>query len=208
MSSQIPQSNDHNRIQDALLRNRLKTAQLIRGDIPAHVVIDQRESKFLTAELGPPSVIWHALRVVDDGSSLSTLLPDVSGLYMFVLSPQLLFQVGHANWSPNWVLYVGRAGRIDGAGTIRKRFKTEYRKYFEGNLDGLWGPFPTSRQEKMSIALSLRPLEVWYAEILDLSKIEDLETRLIQFFNPPLNKQSGLIIRKESERDAFKEYGI
>lgn len=150
-------------------------------DVPAHKVLQDD----LRADASP----WEAHVAAE---SLTDVLPEQPGLYMFVWRPSIrLVMADETESSFHQVLYIGQAGGSgQGGNTIRNRFK-DYRKHLRGDPEALWTQEPpTTRTARLTHYLALRPLEFWFSTVEDRSKIRNLESRLINLYNPPLNSQS------------------
>jgi len=59
------------------------------------------------------------------------------------------------------------------------------------------------RKSRLKQWLSLSPLEYWFAEIEDRSRISELETRMISLLNPPLNDKGRRKLKPSSIQNAF-----
>jgi hypothetical protein len=150
-------------------------------DVTAHKVLQDD----LRAEASP----WETHVAAE---SLTDALPEQPGLYMFVWRPSIrLAMADDSESSFHQVLYIGQAGGSgQGGNTIRNRFKG-YRKHLCGDPEALWTQEPpTTRAARLTHYLALRPLEFWFATVADRSKIRNLESRLINLYNPPLNSQN------------------
>src|SRR4051812_45987875 len=72
---------------------------------------------------------WERLKAVP---TLSSQIPDESGIYMFVWTPNIALRFAAPPKVERlfWILYVGKAGGTEvQEGTIRSRYQSEYRKY-------------------------------------------------------------------------------
>jgi hypothetical protein len=136
-------------------------------------------------------------------------LPMESGLYMFVWKPELKFTAAAKPKvrSFPWILYIGQAGADSSSNTLRSRYK-EYAKLMNGDPEDLFSRnAPANRDERMSRYLRLRPLEYWWKEISDQSKILKLERALVTLLHPPLNSQHNrgrIAVRKGTSTNAFR----
>lgn len=150
-------------------------------DVPAHRVLQD--------DLEKHASLWeHALAV----ESLGDALPDEAGLYMFVWRPSIsLAMADDTRIGFHQVLYIGQAGGSGQRGnTLRNRYR-DYKKHLRGNPEHLWTEKPpTTRAGRLTHYLALRPLEFWFATVEDRAKIKNLEARLINLYNPPLNNQN------------------
>lgn len=150
-------------------------------DVPAH--------KVLQDDLEEHASLWEQALAVE---SLGSALPDEAGLYMFVWRPSIRLAMADDSWSSfHQVLYIGQAGGSGQRGnTLRNRYK-DYKKHLRGNPENLWTEEPpTTRSGRLTHYLALRPLEFWFATVEDRAKIKNLEARLINLYNPPLNNQN------------------
>ncbi|MFJ9915541.1 hypothetical protein [Actinacidiphila glaucinigra] len=155
-------------------------------DIPAHRVLQD--------DLRMHASLWDSVLATED---LHRSLPDEPGLYMFVWRPSIrLAMADQTESSFHQVLYIGQAGGSGQRGnTLKNRYK-DYRRHLRGNPEDLWTREPpTSRAGRLTHYLSLRPLEFWYATVEDRSLIKNLEARLINLYNPPINNQNRPRIR-------------
>ncbi|MGW5610152.1 hypothetical protein ACWEWI_29515 [Streptomyces sp. NPDC003753] len=155
-------------------------------DIPAHRVLQD--------DLRVHASLWDSVLATED---LHRSLPDEPGLYMFVWRPSIrLAMADQTESSFHQVLYIGQAGGSGQRGNTLKNRYRDYRRHLRGNPEDLWTREPpTSRTGRLTHYLSLRPLEFWYATVEDRSVIKNLEARLINLYNPPINNQSRPRIR-------------
>jgi hypothetical protein len=131
--------------------------------------------------------------IFDATPSLTDMLPEKSGLYMFVWRPWFRFSLAEVSPkagpkkpdSISQILYIGQAGDNSGH-TLRNRYKS-YIHHIEADPRCLWDLAGRSRSDLMRY-LTLRPLEYWFTVIEDRSEIKSLEQRLLAMFNPPMNK--------------------
>lgn len=116
-------------------------------------------------------------------------IPEKSGVYMFLFESTLtLHTANEVYFRPRVVLYVGRAGDDRSRKTLRDRYRYEYAKYIEGDVEALWSANQAStRSERLARYLTIYPLQYWYCIIEDHSKIAETEDALIKLLNPPLN---------------------
>lgn len=147
---------------------------------------------------------WERLKAVP---TLSSQIPDESGIYMFVWMPNIAL---HFAAPPEvercfWILYVGKAGGPESPNaTIRGRYQSEYRKFVGRDPSCLWnGPPPDTRELRLARYLTLRPLEFWYLPIEKTAEIPLLEKRLLKLLRPPLNYQYGPKLRPGKTTSAF-----
>jgi hypothetical protein len=149
---------------------------------------------------------WERRRATAD---LWQMLPQNSGLYMFVwVRDRLLGNItNHNNFHLNWCLYVGKAG-AGSNNTLQSRYKQEYRKYLEArDPEIFWSERrDVNRQDRLQKVLSLEPIEYWFVEIEDQSKITNLENRLIKLLNPPGNVNGRATLKPQASRPAFRTY--
>jgi hypothetical protein len=127
-------------------------------------------------------------------------LPVKSGLYMFVLVPNLMLRRAHPERADKlqYALYVGKAGSRPGqTSSLRSRYKADYRHYLGQDPDLLWSRVapPRRREDVLRKYLNLYPLEYWYLEIPETETIDRMEKSLIKLLNPPLNSQGKTKLR-------------
>jgi hypothetical protein len=129
---------------------------------------------------------------------------------MFVYKTPVSFEcANNASIYPRWVLYVGRAGNHERAGSLRQRYRDEYQRYLGGHPEVLWNvDKPTSRPDRLKKYLTIYPLEYWFCSIDDHKVIGNLEDRLIKLFSPPLNDKSRLRLKPliSQQKPAFRKY--
>jgi hypothetical protein len=102
-----------------------------------------------------------------------------------------------------YLLYCGQAGAGGTRGTLRGRYKAEYSKHLTGDPSRLFEDGATrGRAELLGRWLLLHPLEYWWTEISDSTKVADLEKELIRILAPPLNSQHKLL-RPAGRKPAF-----
>lgn len=150
-------------------------------DVPAHAILQD--------DLRAKASLWESALAVEE---LHRALPDAPGLYMFIWRPSIrLAMADRSESSFHQVLYIGQAGGSGQRGnTLKNRYK-DYRKHLRGDPEDLWNREPpTTRAGRLTHYLSLRPLEFWYATVEDRTVIKNLEARLINLYNPPLNSQN------------------
>ncbi len=138
---------------------------------------------------------WEIHRATAD---LWQQIPDRPGLYMFVLCPNLTLRQAHPEKDVTipQTLYVGRAGSASGSGTLRARYKSEYRNYVANDPDLLWEETADlDRKASLRKYLNVAPLQYWYLEVENRNYIRGLEAALIKLLNPPLNIQGTLKMR-------------
>lgn len=169
-------------------------------------LIDSSYCKALEKIIHGADVKWERKKAV---AALADSLPNVKGVYMFVWTPDFCFRFESlpAVERVNWVLYVGKAGTEQGThDTIKHRYRTEYSKYVGKDPSRLWDREPaTSREQRLSRYLTLRPLEYWFLALTKESDIELFERKLIRLLQPPLNQQYGPKIRPGKPVPAFEE---
>jgi hypothetical protein len=154
-------------------------------------LLDGNGTNVLTQDLEDLCDPWE---VFDATASLTDMLPDKPGLYMFVWRP--LFRFSLAEVSPeagpqkpdsvSQILYIGQAGD-NSSHTLRNRYKS-YRNYLTADPSSLWDSAGRFSRSELMRYLTLRPLEYWFTVIEDRSEIKGLEQRLLAMFNPPMNK--------------------
>ena len=161
----------------------------------------------LDADLQEFAGAWEIHTATDD---LAPALPDEAGLYMFVWRPAFQFRTSGIPGFGSFpkMLYIGQAGasRDDQGNTIRQRYK-DYRRFLRGDPESLWtADEPTNRSQRLSLYLTLQPLEFWCATVKERSRIELLEKSLIRLFNPPVNDRGRPKLRARfgTPRDAWQ----
>lgn len=151
-------------------------------------------------ELKKHATKWEMRRATVD---LWYQLPDKAGLYMFVWRPAFHFEMeGQAGpHAFSWVLYLGLAGAGTSKNTLRARYKGEYSKYVAGDPAKLFANLTgRGRKDLMERWLLLQPLEYWWAEVRDTTRLAELEKQLIKLLGPPLNTQHRKLRTRESTR--------
>ncbi|WAX78798.1 hypothetical protein [Streptomyces sp. KMM 9044] len=172
----------------SVIRHRLEPSPAVEIKLGIVPMLDKPAHKVLEDDLNVHASPWERLLAVEN---LADSLPQEAGLYMFVWRPT--FKLAMADNSPSsfhQILYIGQAGGAGQQGnTLRNRYR-EYKKYLNGNPEALWATQPPdTRRGRLTHYLTLRPLEYWFTTIADRSQIENLETRLIDLYNPPANVQ-------------------
>ena len=198
---------------DQLLREAIA---LHRDDISATVsftpclikLLDNTYCGMVSEMLNEVGLEWE-IRVAQP--DLYHQLPMRPGLYMFVWNPEfeLTAAIEPKGRSFPWILYIGQAGAGKSNNTLRSRYKNEYAKLLNGDPENLFArEVPVDREERMSRYLRLRPLEYWWKEIGDHSRISKLERTLVRLFRPPLNSQHSrgrIPVKRGISIDAFQE---
>lgn len=126
---------------------------------------------------------WEIRPAIPD---LASSLPKAPGLYMFVWQPRLEFGMANERHSGkiSQILYVGRASNLS------TRFKGEYRDYLSKiSPRQLFRGRPSNREQMFTRYLAVDRLEFWFCELnaSEEGSLASLESRLIKFFNPPIN---------------------
>lgn len=140
--------------------------------------------------------------------SLGESLPNEQGVYMFVWTPNFKFEFDNGRCEAiNWIVYVGKAGVVDGkSDTIKNRYLSEYRHYVGCNPSLLWDSTVTEcRKQRLERYLNLWPLSFWYLPLGGTPQrdIELAERQLIRLFNPPLNINHTRRLRPNKPEPAF-----
>jgi hypothetical protein len=140
--------------------------------------------------------------------SLGDSLPNEQGVYMFVWTPKFSFEFDNGLSEPiNWIVYVGKAGVVDGKNaTIKSRYLSEYKYYVGCDPNLLWDSTSTEcREERLKKYLNLWPLSFWYLPLggIPPKDIELAERQLIRLFNPPLNVTHSRRLRFTKTEPAF-----
>ena len=158
-------------------------------------LLDAALCKEISQQLAEGDRRWEIHRATSD---LWQQIPDRPGLYMFVFAPLLFLRQAHPEREVTipQTLYVGRAGSASGSGTLRARYKTEYRNYVACDPERLWEENPDAdRKATLRKYLNVSPLQYWYLEVENRDYIKGLESALIKLLNPPLNIQGTLKMR-------------
>lgn len=168
-------------------------------------LIDSEHCRQIDQFMRNPEMKWERRTAIE---TLHTTLPPQKGVYMFVWRPEIEFHFDPQEVERiSWILYIGKAG-IDGGtdDTIKDRYQTEYSKYVGKDASCLWSDTCAStREEKLSRYLTLRPLEYWFLPLdrFAVREIALMEKQLIRLFRPPLNKQYGVTLRPGKTQPAF-----
>lgn len=188
-STAIPATYD-SRLADALTRRRYDTAiKPLPTVLSFQDIIDEKFCKSVSQELAKDGRAWEVRRAT---SALWEQIPETPGLYMFVLTSHLRLKMAYPESEATLprALYVGKAGSSNGSGTLRARYRAEYKNYVCCDPDRLWEETASSdRKAVLRKYLNLWPLHYWYLEIAERETIGRLETSLIKLLNPPLNAQ-------------------
>jgi hypothetical protein len=184
------------RLAAALIRKRHDTPiRPLISVLAFNDLLDAAFCKEISRQLAEGDRRWEIHRATSD---LWQQIPDRPGLYMFVLAPNLLLRQAHPEREiaiPQ-TLYVGRAGSASGSGTLRARYKSEYRHYVASDPERLWEESAESdRKATLRKYLNVAPLQYWYIEVANRDYIKGLEAALIKLLNPPLNIQGTLKMR-------------
>lgn len=119
---------------------------------------------------------------------------------MFCWEPPLEFRFEQGSRRFDWCLYVGKADET----TFQTRFQNEYRNYVGGDPNLLYRSMENmSRSDRLAKYLCLQPLSLWCLPVDERKLIPDLEDKLIDLLNPPLNKQKSLRGRLCKAEKAF-----
>jgi hypothetical protein len=184
------------RLSDALTKRRYGNAiKPLTAVISLQDLLDADFCRNVSQELAKDGRAWEVRRATPD---LWQHIPDAAGLYMFVLAPHLRLKMAHSEIETGLprALYVGRAGTVSGSGTLKARYRTEYKNYVACDPDRLWDETQTlDRRGVLKKYLNLWPLQYWYLEIAERETIGRLETGLIKLLNPPLNSQGTAKLR-------------
>ena len=191
--------------QDAVELNKSMPSPLLEIPLKLAHVGDVAHCAQVTArlaELCPHG--WEVLEI-KDGRATAAGLPREPGVYMFVWHPTLELRLAAGGATRfKYVLYVGVAGKPGSANTIRARYEGEYMKYIDGDPEQLWSDAPCElRADRLARYLTLRPLEIWYLCLSEVSDLLRLESRLMALFNPPINKQGRGRVRPTGKSRAF-----
>jgi hypothetical protein len=185
-----------NRLADALTRRRFDSAiKPLTALLSLQDLLNAEFCKNVTQELAVGGRAWEVQRATPE---LWQQIPDRPGLYMFVFNPHLRLKMAHPETETALprALYVGRAGSASGSGTLRARYRTEYKNYVCCDPDRLWEDVSgNERKHLLRKYLNLWPLQYWYLEIAERETIARLEKGLIKLLNPPLNYQGTAKLR-------------
>jgi hypothetical protein len=170
---------------------------------PFQLLLDVEHCLAWSSELEAAGQSWEVRMATPE---LWRHLPAAAGLYMFVWRPQFSFRVATPQVRDEafgWILYVGKTGADDSKATFRSRYKGEYSRLVGGDPSQLFeSSVPNNRAARMRRYLTLRPLEFWFTEFGDKTRINQVERQLIRSFSPPLNDAHALL-RKVSQEPAF-----
>ena len=185
----------------ALKRHADDPSPRIHFDVPIDRLMDQTYCATLNADLERATPHgWERRVAMPD---MKTMIPNAAGVYMFVWHPMFSIRLAatETSWSFPWILYIGKAGGRNSAGTLRSRYRGEYSKYVRQDPERLWeGPQP-GRKGMLSRYLTLLPLEYWYAVVDEPDLVDDLEARLYNLIAPPLNSSGGPRLRPTGKRE-------
>lgn len=185
------------RLKSILALNRNRSIKRLVSEIPIQALIDEEFCIQVSSAMNGGSQKWQKLRANPDAGQM---LPDRHGIYMFCWEPPLAFQTEAGENRFDWCLYVGKAFDT----TIRKRFEGEYKKYIMGDPRLLYETKENmTREQRLSKYLCLQPLSIWFLVVDDKLSIPDLEDKLIDLLNPPLNKQKSIRGRYLEAETAF-----
>jgi hypothetical protein len=127
------------RLAEAITRRRVASDEIkpITAVMSLQLLLDAAFCMNVSQELAKGGRAWEVRRATPD---LWTQIPDKPGLYMFVLTPNLRLKVAYPETETNLprALYVGKAGSASGSGTLRARYRTEYKNYVSCDPDRLW----------------------------------------------------------------------
>ncbi len=186
---------------DAIALNRDSGISAPEFRLPLIPSVDEPHCSAWERQLKKLATPWEVRRATPE---LWNQIPAAAGLYMFVWRIPVSFAVtGKDPHFFRYLLYCGQAGAGASRNTLRDRYKTEYSKYLKGDPADLFETTaPTGRKEWLSRWLLLHPLEFWWSEVEDKTKVADLERELIRILAPPLNTQHK-ILRAATRRSAF-----
>ena len=142
----------------------------------------------LARQLDGLGVLWEVRKAT---RKLQSRLPAKPGIYMFVCHPLFRAQCadGTAERFPR-VLYVGHAGGERGSrNTLRQRY-AEYARYLP---DAGWAKQDEgqSRERLLRAWFKHEDLQFWFSPVADAGLLEDIETQLVELFEPPGNVRPG-----------------
>lgn len=186
---------------DAIALNRDSKASAPEFRLPLVPSIDETHCTAWSRQLGKVAGSWEVRKATPD---LWHQIPAAPGIYMFVWRIPVGFKVeGKGEQFFRHLLYCGQAGAKESKGTLRDRYKNEYSKHLKGDPATLFDEAPLrGRAQWLGRWLLLHPLEYWWTEVADASKVADLEKELIRILAPPLNTQHK-ILRAATRKPAF-----
>lgn len=193
-------------IDELVVRYRDEPSPTLSSDWPLLRLLDERGCGQLLTDLRREGQAWEVQKATEHAWEST---PDQPGLYMFVWKAHFSFDVAE-NRAPGdlrQVLYVGKAGATDRgeptSGTLRTRYR-DYVKHLRGDPRELWNPTrATTRPQRLSRYLTLRPLEHWFTVIPQHREIPVLEDRLIKLIDPPCNIQRRPTLHPRPPTPAF-----
>lgn len=167
-------------------------------------LLDTEQCSVLAQDLKTLGSPWERTTATPE---LADTLPMCGGLYMFVWAPEFVLHTvngkGTHEHRQKYVLYVGKASG-DSHGTIRWRYKNEYRQYICQDPERLWNLGATAgRSQRLKKYLNLWPLEFWHKEVGNPENTANLEDRLIKILSPPLNVQLKPRFKLGKKQPAF-----
>lgn len=175
-------------LKDAIALHRDSRTHAPTFNLPLIPPIDEDHCSAWGRQLAKVASKWERRKATPD---LWHQIPARPGLYFFVWRIPVEFSMDdHPNHCFRFLLYCGQAGAGDSKNTLRDRYKNEYSVYLKGDPENLFSASsPMRRKELLGRWLLLHPLEYWWAEVDDKSKLADLEKELIRILAPPLNTQ-------------------
>lgn len=180
-------------LERAVHRNRDEPSPTLDVNWALLRLLDQSGTQALCGDLREYGSGWEVFEATEH---LYETLPDKPGLYMFVWRPWFRFSMMETAGgqqarptSTSQILYIGQAGASDDqtGNTLRSRYKN-YRRHISTEPHHLWRTTRRLTRPNLLEYLALRPLEYWFTVVNDRAEIKSLESRLLQWFNPPLNK--------------------
>ncbi len=170
-----------------------KSPVLPLGDLPVIYHANERWCKDLVKGLerfGKKWIIYPKAH-----ASLTSRIPEFPGLYMFVWRPKFHISIPRNQGNKirfSWPIYVGRTD----SDTLKSRYQayaTIMRNLPHQPTLGGTPAFPRQQGRKFLLKTYLQyPVEYWCLTVSAnelISEMENLEKKLIGFFNPPVNKQ-------------------
>ncbi len=189
-------------LKSALALHRNEPCTVLSFDLRVDHLIDSSHCSEVEKKIDELGGIWETRKAT---RSLWQQLPNVYGLYMFVWCPKLRMPTTDKHIDFKWILYVGEAGADSSSNTIKERYRAEYSRYVGGNAELLWQvEQPKNRSERLERFLILEPMEFWFLELTDTTRIKWMEKRLQRLLSPPLNRSFGpRITRTRQPEEAF-----
>lgn len=200
-------------LQDELERRRYKETLTIQVLLPIERQLD-RGQKLIFSDLKKSFAPWECYSA---STSLTRILPEKPGLYMFVWNPPASFSLATSEGCKDeepfkTVLYVGLAET-----SIKGRFQEYLAILKTKRPENLFEVSDSTRAGRFQKYLSIYPLQFWWATLnskqftdpsnmaLRVEYLKNIEERVIKFFNPPINDQHTIKARVGKQEAAWGE---